>query len=84
MENSFESLRGMVADSLQHAPLPASMEIEARAMRAIEEEEDFDDVNIARPARVIAQNPSTANLYLNMSNKKARTLYLIEMMGGLK
>jgi hypothetical protein len=82
MEGSFETIRGMVTEAFQIAPRPVRLDIEAKAMKAIEEDEGFDEDDIVRAAIVIAQNTSCANVYLNISNKRARTAYIRKMMGG--
>jgi hypothetical protein len=83
MENSFVTIRGMVSDSFHIAPRPVSLDIGAQAMQTIEEEEDLSEEDLVRAEMVITQNTSCANVYLHISNKRARTLYLLKMMGEL-
>jgi hypothetical protein len=61
MENSFEAIRGMVTDSFNIAPRPVSLDIGAKAMQTIEEEEDLSEEDLVRAAMVITQNTSCAN-----------------------
>jgi hypothetical protein len=84
MQNSFEKLRGMVADSFQIAPRPASLDIQAQALKAIQKDEDLDVNTMASAVIVIGKDSSFANIYLNMENKPARTLYLLRSIGELE
>jgi hypothetical protein len=84
MDNGFESLKDIVTSAFGHAPRSADFEIQAKAIEAIENDEGLSDEGIKDAALVIANDPSVANLYLTIKSERARKIFLLEKMEGLR
>jgi hypothetical protein len=85
MEAAIDSLKDMMmVTAVQRVPRSEALEIETRAIEAIEMDEGFSAEDFADAAMVIANNPSLANVYLHIKNKAARTSYLLHYMEKLR
>ena len=84
LEVAFESLRDMVTGAVQRTAQSEALELQARAMDIIEEDEGFSGDDLADAALAITNNTMVANIYVNMKNKTARRKYLLRNMEMLK
>jgi hypothetical protein len=86
MERAIDLLKDIISE-IQRPPRSSRsdvFEVTARAIRTIEKDEGLSDEDLANAALVITDNPSVADEYLDIKNKRARTCYLLHHMEKLK
>ena len=79
-----ESLTSMVASTSQRTSNSGALELESRAMEAIEEDEGLSLEDIGYAAKAIANNTARANMYLSLKKPSSRTSYILREIESIK
>ena len=84
MAGSIDTLTDVITTTSQCATRSDALRLETQAIKVIEEEEEFSKEDIAYAVMAITENASRANAYLGITDKEARTKYLLCMMKKVK
>jgi hypothetical protein len=83
MGSSIDLLKDMITGASQAAQL-GKLKIETKTIEAIENNEGFDDEELAYAVMAIVNNSTAANRYLSMRSEKGRSTYIRKLMKNIK
>lgn len=88
LDNALSTLTDMVISTTQvtqqKTPRSEALELQTRAMEAIERDEDFTKEEVLDASQVIITDTSLANMYLTFKDKALRTSFLRRHMKAIK
>ena len=74
---AIDTLKHMIGSTSQRTAHSEARELEARAVKTIENEEGLSDNEFTAATLAVAANPTLANIYLNTQSKSKRTHFLL-------
>jgi hypothetical protein len=77
------SLKDVLRDGFQLSTR-SNLDIETKALKAIQKDEGFSQEDLACTAMAIAEHPGRANAYLGLDDRGSRKTYILSLMEKLR